>query len=699
MFESIRKLLSSGARKKSFIDNSNGIYASRGNTFAFFKNGRSFDNTYPSITKIANEFLKTRPYAIDNNGKPMQNVRLINKLYHPNQQMSSVDFREALAVMALVHPKVYLLAWREEGGKAVPGGQITTDNIAGFTFLEGVNEVTMGGKKTYRVGGYEYGTNEVIEILGGVEPYDLSKGYSPSSAVAKWASLDDYIATYQAGFFENGAVPAGEFIITANSVPDYNKIVDEMQKRHRGSGRNNNVVYTHRPINPTTGSPVDAQIQWVPFGQSNKDMSLKEVFQQANNKIDSAFGVPASIRGVNDNNTYASVRVDEQIFIKYAVEPFATKIWARFTHEMNRITGGLGFAIVFDMDIPGVAEEEKVEADRKLVELSIIDKGLSMGYALGSIVDAFGLSKGYKNLSASNTPIKNDKPDVDDGGETEASPTHASTKTIEPKNGCSCGSCQHKHKAAPPDNQKVVDDVAEVTRDFMQKQIDGAIEGNGLNKDVNDAEEKDITSMVTAILSIIIPYMLLRGAVSYKDGIALLVANDIPIDNTSEYIVSEITKSDYRAYLTNVTHSYAEDTATNIRNILARGQTEGWDKETIARNLRDIMNTDEWRVQRLARTEEHRSVGNASIDAMTQLMHEASVVIRKTWHTNSSDPCEFCKAMDGKSEIVNRSFLPVGQSVEGADGGTFVNNFVDVDSASLHPHCNCYVMYEIEQQQ
>ena len=65
--------------------------------------GMAFDNTYPSVSRIANAFMEIRPYAIDVNGKPIQQVPAVDKLYHPNQQMSSVDFRQALAVSALSH--------------------------------------------------------------------------------------------------------------------------------------------------------------------------------------------------------------------------------------------------------------------------------------------------------------------------------------------------------------------------------------------------------------------------------------------------------------------------------------------------------------------------------------------------------------------------------------------------------------------
>ena len=706
MFDKVKKLFT--AKEKSMSVNSGqapwGFYGPTPLAYTFYK-GNTYDNTYPSIKAIANKFVTIRPYAIDSNGKPLDKARVIDKLYRPNKQMSAADFREALAVMTMVHPKVYLLLWREEDGVAKPGGKIYEQNLAGFTFMEGVSEIKVNNKKEYQWNGKTYTTDEVIEIFSGYDPYNLGRGYAPSNAVHKWANVDDYIAAYQAGFFENGAVPSGQFFITAKNTEEFKRIVKGMQDAHRGSGNNNNIIYSHRPIDPVTGAAVSAQIEWVPFSQTNKEMSLDSVFRQANDKIDSAFGVPASIRGVNDNNTYASVRVDEQIFIKYTVEPFATKIYSRLTHELNRVTGGLGYAITFDIETPGVAEEDKTDAERKKIEFELINQAVMAGYSLDSVIDAFELSNGYKLLkNGYQKPIiVNDKPEVDDGGEVDDAPDSTQLNNSEKKKCATTESgashtctCSHKDYTPTPQEKKLIDDVSSVLRDQMSRQIEKAIEGNELNKDVNDANEDDINELVGKILMILTAYMLVRGKVTYSDGIKLLKANNIAIDATSEFIVSAATQASYRAYLMNVATSYSSQTATQIRNILAEGQTLGWNKEQIATQLRNIMNTDEWRVQRLAQTEEHRATNQASVEAMTQLMNETNTKIYKVWHTNSGSPCEFCASLNGKKELVTNSFLPKGGSIVGIDGGLFSNTFVDVTAADLHPHCHCYVTFEVE---
>jgi len=160
-----------------------------GSTYGEFKSN-DYENAYPSITKITNKFMKIRPYAVNANGEKISTTTaVINALYHPNKLNSSVEFREALSLMYLVHPKTHILVWRKEGAKIVPGGKITANNIAGFSFMEGVACVTVDGKTTYTIttqrGSATYTDDEVI-TLRGLNPYRINTGgFSPTQAACK----------------------------------------------------------------------------------------------------------------------------------------------------------------------------------------------------------------------------------------------------------------------------------------------------------------------------------------------------------------------------------------------------------------------------------------------------------------------------------------------------------------------------------
>jgi len=404
------------------------VRVAEGSAYGDYKNNQNdYENAYPSVTKIINKFMMIRPYTVDKTGESVEsNVR--NVLYHPNRLNSSVEFREALALMYLVHAKTHILVWRKEGNAVFPGGDITPDNIGGFTIMQNPTVVNVNGENRYTLttpkGTSNYTDKEVI-TLRGLNPYAINTGgYSPTMAAHKWTTIDDYIASYQQGFFKNGAVPTGEFVITAKTTTEFNDMVDKLQERHRGAGKNGNVTYTHRPVDPNTKKPMDAQIEWIPFATPNRELSLDSLFAQANKKIDSVFGVPASIRGVGENNNYATARTDQQNFMENVVDPITLKIWTGFTHELNRITGGLGVSIDYHIVIPALADEEKVKEETGKIRddrfIQLVDKG----YTIESIDEYFETGD-IKALSTTAKPKKKDDEDegnIDDGQEVNKSP-------------------------------------------------------------------------------------------------------------------------------------------------------------------------------------------------------------------------------------------------------------------------------------
>lgn len=721
MFEKFKSMLNMSDKSKPPVGG--GYQANKSLSFNYRSNpyhgsitwdwakGMAFDNTYPSVSKIANAFMVIRPYAIDSNGKPLQQMPAVDKLYHPNQQMSSVDFRQALAVSALSHRTTYILVWhRGENGEAVAGGGgVTPDNIAGYTFLEDCYVKVVDGHKYYKSPSlkFEFSDSEVIEISAGIDPNDLAAGYSPTQAVKKWANIDDYIASYEGGLFENDAVPSGQFVITAPTVEAFNAIVDEMQARHRGSGNNNNVQYIHRPISADTGAVLPAQIEWIPFSQSNKDMSLETIFKQVNDKIDSTFGVPASIRGVNDNNTYASVKVDERIFVRWTLKPFATKIWTRFTHELNRITGGLGYAITFDVEIPSIADEEKVDAERKKVEADIITQMLDRGYSLDSIVDAFEFSNAYKLLEMGadeGAEIVNDKPDVDTGEEVEDSPEEAVTKSV----------CHHHDEIHKEADKNTLKELRRLLNDYLETSIDETVaslqsaskaisaigleiydeNGDGVIDEQEVAQipipqpsEERKYALQVALLALLYARMLKSGEKRYQDTIAQFsIALNVPA--LEHYVISDGAEKQYETIVNKIVNSFTDQITDTIKGAIDLTVQQGGSKSDLIKNIKNVFESDQWRVERIVNTEEHRADNFGQIDAVDVLQKVTGREFGFKWRTTSGHPCEFCQYMNGTVVATGEAFIPLGEKIE-LDNSIYLNNYEDILTPQAHPNCQC----------
>lgn len=709
-------------------------------TLSFYR-GNQYENGYASIRAIAKQFQANKPYALSMSGSRMNKAHILDVLARPNEDMSGMDFREALAVMTLVHDKVYVRVHHT-------GSKVREGNITGFTFLEGVQELEFPKERMYKTfDGSTFSEDEVM-VFKDINPYWLDKGYSTAHAAERWATLDDYIAAFQTGFFKNGAIPAGIFTIVAPTTQEYEDIVRQMQMKHRGADKNNNVMYSHNPIDPVTGQPSSVStIQWQETSQTNKDLSLTELFDQVNKKIDSAYGVPASMRGVNDNNTYASVRVDQQIFIDNTIRPFSEKIWSRFTHELNRVSGGLGYVITVEVETPHIAEEEKAFAEAQSVETSTLLSLVNAGYTLESAVKALKLSDEYLELDKPEAPAVveeptvEDVPEADQGDEVQDAPEVDVQKSLEPIN-VTCKHCgRYLFKATGTTvvedmpcpkckatlNFKIINElgndathrftyletdpkeikyvaqskelsqdqialvqgkIAQVIRKQMEEQITKV---DVKNKALGDEDEEKLNLYAEEILTVVSPVIINEGMKQYllARTIEGIQAEDLDVFKLDDKQISK-----YRKYLQNVLKSYSEDTATNIRKTLDTSIADNLPRAEVQKNLQNIMNTDEWRVQRLALSETNRAGNAGSIYAMEKVAQDTKLKINKVWHVRG-DSCEFCRAMEGKSVGITEAFVEKGGQIDGVDGGTLTNNFVTMDVPTAHSNCGCYTTYEV----
>lgn len=649
-----------------------------------------YASAYPSIRAISNEYMVVLPKAIDSNGKPIQNNPILNALYHPNRSDSVVAFNEKIAVSTLVNRMTYILVWRNENGEAKPGGPygFKGSRIAGFTFLENPGITRRDGQTYYNIGSQEFTENEVLVLPGGVNPHDLYGGYSPTDAAVRWITLDDYIADFQKGFFDNNAIPAGMFKITAATPQEFTDIKNMLQDRHKGAGKNNNVTYAHSPIDPQTGKPAQAQIEWVPFQQSNKDIDFKSLFEQANHRIDISYGVAQIIKGVDDAATYANAQVAERGFAKRAVLPLLTRNYTQLTHELNRITGGIGIALTFDYEIPDVADEKEVEARTAVLHTNLITNLTAQGYTLGSIIDAYDLPKRLKLLSTTEKKetIENDKAEVDEGDEVDSAPDREKIDGVTPVN-------KVKAELSETDKDTYEQVLAYTVREYMEKQVNEAVTALDTVDAVTGAFLDDFTDemMRTVILA-----MVASGNLQYQEGIALLVESGLGIEGITSFTLQPTQEEAYRSYLRNVAKSYTDDTAESIRRVLARGNEQGLTKNELQAALKNIMITDEERVTRLAVSEINRSQQMSSLYSMQQIETEVEAKIYKVWNVSNAERCEYCQAMDGKRVPLNEAFVKKGDVIVGVDGGVYVNDFVSMDTPQAHPYCMCYFTWEVE---
>lgn len=637
----------------------------------FFGKG-SYDNNYANINRIADSISTVIPFAVDVNGEKIEDApQALLALLQPNRRMSVTKFLKALSVLALVYPYVPILIWHYEGGKLVPGGKnATADNIAGFTFLEGVQLRQVDGVVEYieTATGKVFGDNDVMRISFDVSPYGVTDGYSASLASKKWATLEDCLADYQVGHFKNGAKPGGIFVVSAPTTDDFNNAVDELEKKMRGAGNNNRTIYAHRHLDMITGQSGTTEVEWVPISSSNNELALKEIFDQAERARDMAFGVPAELKGYLQNSNYSSVMMAERIYDKYVILPKLTQLWSDFTHELNRITGGLGFAFDFDYDVQAIAEDEKTIVERKALEYDLYKEALRDGCEPDTICESLNLPKELADLELKTAEQS-----------AEGEPTQGDEKTEQnaAKRANLGANVRFLGKSLTAEEQKTLDELEVAFREALEKDVENYAD------DTEEARKARREKLLAVLTAIAVARMESAGSAEYAVAVAMAVRAGIPLKGN--YTLSEEAQAEYEKELGKVVESYSQDNYDAIEKAKSQAQTTG---EDVAVVVGALVATEAWRAKRAANSEEHRAFETAQIDAFETAQEQIQQIeglgaaqYYKTWNCMAG-ACSVCAGLDGMRIPLEDSFPDVDDWGE--------------DIAYAHPNCRCYLTFDID---
>ena len=166
--------------------------------------------------------------------------------------------------------------------------------------------------------------------------------------------------------------------------------------------------------------------------------------------------------------------------------------------------------------------------------------------------------------------------------------------------------------------------------------------------------------------------------------------------------IFEVEKSDLRAYAqsesvrlaSRAADSVNRYTEVRVADMLGNGIAEGETIPELANRVRAWSEEDGdgtangRRAVTIARTEANRATRVAEVEAWKA----TGAVEGKTWLL-APDPCEFCEAVaaqfNEKGVGLNDAFLTKDSTLTGADGGTMVLDYEDIQGAPLHPNCRC----------
>lgn len=648
-----------------------------------------YDNIFPYVNAIAQRFSTVIPYAITSDGKKLDPApAALNALYAPNDTYSCLEFLKLIASGMLTQSHVDVLVWTTEG----PGGNITADNITGYTILptnsrvysdtrsDWYHRVTMDLGDGLRQ--YEFTRDETISLSYSRHPNDPTHGISPAMTIKKWANVDDMIADYERGFFGNNAVPAGMLGIVSENAEDFQRNRARLEETFRGAGNNNGIVYNMVPVDPTTHKPSQtSKLVWVPFQNSNDTLDLQTVSNVVNNRLANALAVPDIVRGIDNGQTYSNAEMAERSFIENTLKPLCMTVWDKWQFELDRITGGLGYGITFDLDLPAQTEVEKTQAETQQIRVNTLIQLVNMGATVESAADALGLPEPYKRLDLHKT-------------NTTPLPSLPSKRSI-------------TKAAKKTDDMTTENQILPATRTYIDRIIRLTRRSqNGLKDDLETIGRQWVDDVEDTLIAHLAEYARKTGTKLEQIITAWAelhpehpISVDIQSYTTTDWqklydwtTIPDNIKTAYETHLQEIAHTTSKTITDKTLEILNRADTEQWDAHRLHDELDRLGNAH---AELIARCETVQSQRLGSLYSARNISETLGVKLQKVWRTTGDgNTCDFCQHMEGTTMPLDSAYMAKDAVITIGDH-SYTNSFESMTTPNGHPRCRCYEDYEV----
>lgn len=634
----------------------------------------NYDNLFAQVRPLVDEMKSVRPYGVGKNGARLSINRTpeLNLLDSPNEQMGWADFADSMFVMWLTEAELNIHVWKNkrgavEGYTILPVGARKTDREEDyFTFYS--------GNKTI-----ELSRDEVMTLRFSRDTRNLDKGMSPGISTHTWAQIDDLIAEYQRAYFENGAVPATITIIRASTRERYENKRRDLEQGLKGANNRNKTLYLWRQ-QLDDGSTAD-EVEVKPIQGNNSTLAIRDIKAIVNDELNKSIGVSNFILGDDSSAKYDNAELSDFQFTKRRVYPALLSFWSQFQHELDRITGGLGYAISFKIELPELTDREKVKADTNRVKVESLMTLINAGASPNSAMKALGLADGWQNVA--NDIYAQKLIDSAQNGSGEAVEDEKPTVAT-------ADHCEHNHSECESINDAY--EPVWLPGEEYEKQIydllvrvAGEIAAENPDIDLDVLKEEIATVLKEAGND---------GAVEGAEFLKGMVANGKAAETISDIVKNK--KYELSAEFTDnlekrtalLVDSFAGDTQKVVGAVLAEMAEQGATKQELQKTLSSVM--PKGRASVIARNEVHSAINGGRYDLDRDMAKRYGLKIELIWDAHVDErTCPVCEAMDGQVVALDEAFP---DQVDGKEGvvaweHTEWNGYGTEPSA--HVNCRC----------
>ena len=650
-----------------------------------------YENVFAQVRPMIDEMKIVRPYGVGRNGaaKRTADTPELAVLDDPNEDMGWVEFADLMFSTWLTKDQLYIHVWKKPNG-----------SIYGYTILPSSSKVNLGDGKSYwqivdDEGEMHWLTkDEVMTLRYSRSPEDPSRGISPASAVRIYAQVDDLVAQYQKAYFENGAVPATITFITASTEDNYRKVRHELETGLKGAHNRNKTVYAWRQILPETGETSD-QIEVKTIQGTNSTQAIKEIVDVVNDRLNKAYGVSNFIMGDDSSAKYDNAELSDHQFTKRRVYPALVAFWNQFQHELDRITGGLGYGIQFDLEIPELTERTKVKAEISEKNVKNLKDLIEGGSKPAAAVKALRLSKEWLSVAAgiyervladrafALTPQDTARPvDVENKNDILAPPSPCVQDSPSQK---SCPHCQHHHDQHETDAYQPFTDDELVEKKIFDRLM-------ALARAIFKEDPKfDLKAYQDEI------FELLQDEANRGGQAALEALEQLTEDPEVEQAIKNLIDNGFdlseglSQRLHERTNQLVQGFDTHTREIM-RATLESEEPLTaneIQERLSQVL--PDGKAATIARNETVYAFKSGRLDLDKHMADRYNLQIELVWRTShDANVCDICAAMDGQRTRLGRAFVDQVQTDDGivAWEHSEWNDHGQIPDA--HTNCRCY---------
>lgn len=622
---------------------------------------------YTLVNAIAEDFAKYEPifWKVDNRtGQKKQYIHPFAKvLENPNPSLSKFDLLVATAsFLELTGDAFWYYAVGERSRQPKEIYLMRPDRV----------EVVVDGE-TGEVMGYKFrnddGTKIPLEVdevehIKTFNPLNQYRGLGTLEAAILYVEIENDTSTFQRNFMKNQATPSGVLTISGKIEKEaFNKLKTQWKEKQAGLANVGKTLFIR-----------EADAKFTKVGLGLDELDLKALKELSEGKLFKMFRVPKIILGDTDQNGLgrANAEVADYIFAKRTIDPKQTRLDDAIQKALKRS---------FKDENTVVGHVSQIPED-KAAQLNEDDKLTGRVYTVNEVRERKGLQpvKGGDKLyvSFNQVPIDEDNTGNDNGSSKTvkrvirlAASKDAAEETFFSRlnkiDGRSYRSSKKAYNGILAAQEAA---IIEKLSAYADKGVTRAYE------ELMPVESEETNKAVELML----PILLLALAQGGEAALAFLGVDEaLNVSPATQRLLEDRLR---RALKENTNATIAKLQKTISEGIAANETIE----QLTARIKAVYEKAMGYRSDTLADDQSHKAVNKGLQEAYAQ-----AGIKRKEWRALGSNPCKFCKAMNGEVIEIHSNYVPKGGKIVADDGEEYINDYDDIENANAHPNCHCWL--------